>query len=86
MQRDLDTRCSTNSKNISWVIVQFLILITQNCCEQFELQVASWGLRCCFARVNVMFPCVFFHKFQLYLPLLVSKSSPPSHAHTRDSL
>lgn len=84
MQRNLDIRSGANNKNISWVVVQFLILITQGCCELFELQVASWGLRCCSARVHVMCPCVFFHKFQLCLPLL-GRAAPRS-AHTWDPL
>lgn len=77
MQHHLATGCSPNSKNVSWLFVQFLILITQNCCEQFELQVVSWGLQCCLARVNVVFLCGFFHTFQLCLPLLVLGNSPP---------
>lgn len=44
------------------------------------------ALLCCFARVNVMFPCVFFHKFQLCLPLLVSGSNPSFHTQGLDLL
>lgn len=83
MQRNLDIPSGANNKNISWVVVQFLILITQGCCELFELQVASWGLRCCSARVHVMCPCVFFHKFQLCLPLLGRAAPVPRTRGTR---